>query len=156
MNCEDHISHYLKRESIDRLPFLVKIHLLWCGKCRREIPALRKNLAAYRGIFPYAMKRDMSDSIMRSVCKMLPYKRGAVSESKWIISGCILLGSIFLMPFNNSMQWVRDSFGEFFDIPLTIVMGMAISLYITLFAASHLKNFGLRSKIDRILAKEAQ
>ena len=98
---------------------------------------------------PYEMKADMSASVMKSISLMSPHNRPSVSAGKWIISGVMLAGSIFIMPFNNSMRWISDNFGDHFDIPMTIVMGCGISVYIALFAASHLKQSELRAKIDR-------
>ena len=154
MNCEYYINLYLRHS---RMLFLTKLHTLHCEKCKNEIWELEKKLNSCNNIMPYEMKTDMSDLIMKNISLMLPHNRPSVSPAKWIISGLILAGSIFIMPFNNSMRWVSENFGDNFDIPMTIVMGCGISIYIAFFAASHLKQSGLRGKIDRFFApKEVQ
>ena len=149
MNCEYYINLYLKH---GRMPFLTKLHTLHCEKCKDEISEFEKKLSSCANIMPYDMETDMSEPIMESISLMLPHNHPSVSPTKWIISGIIFAGSIFIMPFNNSMLWISDNFGKDFDIPMTIVMGCGISIYIAFFAASHLKQSGLRDKIDRFLA----
>ena len=149
MNCKYYIDFYLKH---DRMPFLARLHTIRCKKCKDEISMFEKKLSSCSNIMPYEMKVDMSNPIMKNIALMLPHDHPSVSALKWIISGVILVGSIFVMSFDNSIRWISDNFGDNFDIPMTIVMGCGISVYITFFAASHLKQSGLRGKIDRFLA----
>ncbi len=126
------------------------MHMRRCEKCRLEVSMLRKNLYSCMNTIPFPVRRDMSDSIMSIIGSMEFQGRPGVSNLKWVVSGMVILGSIFLIPFDSSMLWLRDRFGGNLDIPLTIVMGAVISAYATLFTATHLDNYRLRNLIQRL------
>lgn len=151
MKCEKYINYYLKYGTGKSIPFPVRLHLKYCKRCAKEVAGLQKTFAFNENNLPYAMQKDLSASIMRTIQVLPHYSGQKVSGLKWVTTGLFMVGSIFLIPFSDSLQWMRGNFGESFDIPLTIVLGCVISVYITLFAASHFEALNLRDKITKVL-----
>jgi hypothetical protein len=89
------------------------------------------------------MTGDVSEPVMARIHEA-EQQAGAQTEGgrhmpmrNWIGAGAILLCSMFLVPFSNSFAWLRDSFGSSLEVPLHIMLGIAIATYATLFIGTH-------------------
>ena len=84
------------------------------------------------------MEIDISNSIMEKISELHIIHEQNVSSVKWLTVGSIILASIFLLPFSESLSWLRIHFAGNLEIPLSIVLGLVISIYAIIYIATHL------------------
>ncbi len=156
MKCEHITDIYLKAGRSGAIPFSVRIHMLTCSKCRKEIEAFQmiQNSLMEEGPDDIPAEKDLCSSVMQQISLMPGYKEPRISSMKWILAGMVILTGIFLIPFNPSMQWIRNYFGELFDVSLTLVLGLAVSLYCSAFAATHIRPAVLKEKFNRLFQSQ--
>lgn len=146
--CRKYLNLYMKN---GRLGLSVRFHAARCPKCREEILRLETALKTVQGISPFQMERDVSGYVMQRIMSLPPYNAPAVSIGKWLSAGLLILISIFLIPFNSSMQEMRLWAGGMFDIFLTVVMGLVISVYAGMFTISLFKTPYMQAKIAKLI-----
>jgi len=81
----------------------------------------------------------MSEEIMtRIIHREIAFEKN-VSDFKWVSSGLIIFASIILIHYSKTFSWVKLFYGGIFEVPFSIVMGLTITVYASLFVYSHLK-----------------
>jgi len=148
MNCDKIIEKFMKLDNQTGIPLSIKIHILFCSKCRNEIFSLREAFNTVKGFMPFEIKKDLSNDIMDIINKLEIDYEYNISNIKWLTPGIIILLSIFLIPFNNYLGWLRMHFGGNIEIPLAIVMGLIISVYAAIFTGTHMEGM---KKIQRYI-----
>ena len=129
MNCERIQKKFLEMDNGSRVPVPVMIHMLFCSRCRRIISVLSGRFASLRSEAPFDMDRDLCEQIMLDVFRSDVQYEHNVSGLQWGVVGAIILVSMFLIPFSNSFGWLRHYFGRGLEIPVSIVLGLAMSIY---------------------------
>ncbi len=138
MKCNSVIKHFLELEDYMYLPYSIRWHILLCKSCRKEILSLQKNLNKVKRSEPFEMPNDLSSVIMdRIFASPVLYKKN-ISSTKWLSAGSLIFLSIFMISFSDSFTWLRHHFKGDLEVPLNIVMGIIITLYIALFIGAHL------------------
>jgi hypothetical protein len=142
MKCEKVIESFLKQDDSRYPAFLIRLHIAFCSRCREEIRALQKIFVEARTGYPFAIPRDMSGPVMRAIINSdLVYKKD-ISSVKWLFPGVIIFASIFLVSYSDSFIWLKGHFGGVLEVPLFIVLGLAITFYAALFIGTHLEMMG--------------
>ena len=85
------------------------------------------------------MKEDMTEIIMNSIYANAHIFRKNISSTKWISVGSLIFLSIIGITFSDSIIWLRSHFGVSFEVPLSIVMGLAITIYVCLYIGTHIE-----------------
>lgn len=138
MKCEKAIASFLNQDDSRYPAFLIRLHIAFCSKCRKEISALQNIFVYARTSSPFIMPGDLSASIMRSIIKSdIVYKKD-ISSGKWLFTGAVIFASIFLVSYSDSFIWLKWHFGSGLEIPLYIVLGFIITIYFALYIGSHL------------------
>lgn len=150
MKCESCIEKFLKADGT-ATPISVKLHIADCPSCRQKISAMQKAIVLAKETMPFTMEKDLSDSIMRQVMQTTPASVQSVSLLKWIAVGFVIFLGILLIPFNSSMHDIRLWAGGIFDIFITVVFGLFITIYVSLFTASLFKNDMFSKKIAKLI-----
>jgi hypothetical protein len=112
-----------------RIPISVHLHMLFCGECRRLITLLNENLEAIYKNPSQNMEKDMSEKIMNEVYSSEVKYGQHISALQWAVVGFLILISMLLMPFNDYFGWLRYYFGAGLEVPVSIALGIAISIY---------------------------
>ena len=146
MNCKKTIDRYLQSEHIEKVPWMVRLHTLFCPYCRKEVQAMQKKYNELTKEHPFEMHRDISASIMLEVMQSPIQYEKQISYFNWISVGIVIIASRFLITFSDTYQWLNRVFGGNFEVPLNIVLGSVISTYAALFIGSHLKDMKRFSK----------
>ncbi len=150
MKCEKAIELFIDRERASSLSPGLRIHLIFCPSCRKEITRLR---AAFNRLIDspfYRMEGSRADNIMRVIKTSRVSREHTVSSKQWIFAGFVILFSIFLIPFNDSIIWLRSRFGIDFELPFVLIMGLAVTIYSVLFTLTHMDEIKeLIKTIDR-------
>lgn len=150
MKCESCIEKFLKADG-GATPISVKLHMANCPSCRQKISGMQTAMGLAKESMPFTMKKDLSGSIMQQVMQMTPHSAQSVSVLKWIAVGFVILLGILLIPFNSSMHDIRLWTGGIFDIFITVVFGLFITIYVSLFTASLFKNDMFSKKIAKLI-----
>ncbi|MBN2159063.1 MAG: hypothetical protein JW807_06685 [Spirochaetes bacterium] len=129
MNCENVQKRFLEMDNRSHIPLAVQFHMLHCSRCRHDIAVLNSRFESLTDDGPHAMDRDLCESIMISVFRSDVHYEHHVSGLQWSAAGFIILVSMFLIPFSNSFGWLRSYFGRGLEIPISIVLGLALSIY---------------------------
>lgn len=129
MKCEKAIEEYLKIEGHSHTPVILKLHLIFCSECRKEISRLKKLFVLISNDSLYKSSRDVTASVMDIIRRESIYTVKTISGFKWVTIGLIIFFSILLLNFSESFLWLKNEFGSDFTIPLSIVMGFAFSAY---------------------------
>jgi hypothetical protein len=144
MNCETVQKKFLEMDNGSRIPVSVMIHTLYCSRCRNIISVLSGKFASMRSEAPFDMDRDLCEQIMLDVFRSDVQYEHNVSGLQWGVAGAIILVSMFLIPFSHSFGWLRNYFGRGLELPVSIVLGLAMCFYalIGIFSnLEHLKKF---------------
>lgn len=129
MKCNKAVEDYLKLEDPSQVPFNLKLHILFCGECRREIYRLRKYFVFLSNDSLYKSPYDISSSVMDIIRRERVYIEKTVSGLKWFGIGSVIFLSILLLNFSESFLWLKNEFGSDLTIPLSIVMGFVFTAY---------------------------
>ena len=138
MKCDKAIETYLKLDNEQSLPLTLQIHLLRCSDCKKFI-------STYQNIILYLrenkqIKVDFRDEIMHKI-QMLNLPEQHVSNFKWILAGFLIIAGFVCIPFSKYSQTLIDYFGVNLELPLSIVMGCAITIYSAIFVMTHTSIF---------------
>ncbi len=151
MKCEKVMDRYFQLDVDDGVPMSIRIHMLMCPGCRKEVQFIEKQLVSLEGDFPYIMEHDAADTVMQLVRMSSVQYRKEVSSFNWILSGFIIFSGILLLPFNKSLSWLNDYYGGQLLFPLHVVMGILISIYAVLYVGTHLEE--LKASFDSMLER---
>ena len=154
MKCDKTITKYLELDDYSIIPLSVRFHLLFCTKCSEEVAMLNSALNEIRVFNPFPMKRDMTYQIMSKINPPgLAYER-KISTFNWVSAGLVILASIFLVSYSESLSWLKGQFGKNLEVPLNIVLGITISAYLIAFIGSHVEEFKKNIAIFNIFKKK--
>lgn len=140
MKCEQVKKKYFACDHNHRIPFEVKCHTLFCGSCRKEIQQFSRHLIELQSTTPFTTECDLHMAIMADVSRLSPAQPSSMSYYKWIFVGIFILASIFSMPYSYVLVWLEWNFGGNLQIPLYSIMGLVLSVYISLFIGIHLED----------------
>jgi hypothetical protein len=138
MKCSRIVEHFLELEDNLSIPLSIRLHILFCRECRGEIFVMRDTFKSFRNTAPFEMTGDISDFVMYRIKGFEKNFSNTISSFKWLMVGSVILASIFLIPFSNSLLWLKVHFGRDLLIPLNIVMGLAISIYSVFVIGAHI------------------
>ena len=138
MKCDKAMKKFLDMDNDASFTLSLKLHSIFCRECREEISALSETYSSLIGMSSFVTQKDMTDAIMAEVYKHENLYEHNVSYFKWISVGSIIIASRFLVSFSDTHIWLNSHFGINFEIPLNIVLGLVISIYLILFIASHI------------------
>jgi hypothetical protein len=120
------------------LPPYLRLHMLYCKVCRKEIHSLQQTFLNLKGKEPFNMLDDLSSIIMNAIYSDQVLYGKTVSSTKWLSVGSLIILSMLGLTFCNSFSSLKLYFGEHLEIPLNIVMGLTITIYVAFFIGSHL------------------
>jgi hypothetical protein len=153
MKCNDVMTQFLELDNSKSIPLNIRLHILFCSDCRSEIFNLKKNIDSLAGDSMFKPKVDLTESIMKNIELLEISYDHNISIVRWVAVGLIILLSMFLLPFNNSFSWARGQFGGTLEIPLNIIMGLAITVYAVVFIGTHTKDL---NRITQWIGKKLQ
>ncbi len=139
MKCNKIIKRFLELENFLTLPLRMRWHILWCENCKEEISLLQDRLVEIRKSQPFVMKEDMTEVIMNSIYANTYVLSNNISSTKWVTVGTLIFLSIIGITFSDSIIWLKSHFGVSFEVPLSIVMGLAITIYVSLYIGTHIE-----------------
>ncbi|HOM11612.1 MAG TPA: hypothetical protein PLV81_15835 [Spirochaetota bacterium] len=135
MKCEKAIEKYLSLDNNKSMPLSLMIHLFACKQCRKEIEDLRSIFTTLQNP-PYAI--SLENKIMQQIMLQKSYYQ-KVSNFNWVAAGLIIVLSIGVISYSDTLQWLSLHFGNKILVPLYLVMGCIVSGYIGSYVATHLK-----------------
>jgi hypothetical protein len=138
MKCETVMDMVLKAD-VGRVLLRTRLHFLVCPSCRRECARLRGVILDAKKVPPFRAPEGLSDRIMHAIELMDVEYHHRISQGKWLTAGGVLTAGIFLLPFSDALAWLNTRFGDAFDIPLQLVLGISITIYAAVFIGSHLE-----------------
>lgn len=147
MDCKQALDEFLFLDHGESLPAELTHHVAECASCRRQV-------ARMRSIFIALEREGLAEAPDGSTEAIMAEIRSAADEplsvAKWLGTGVIILASIVLVSFSNSHTWLSRFFGMSLELPLSIILGAAITIYATLFIGTHVHKvaafFGLRHR----------
>ncbi len=137
MKCEKAVAEYLETDEKYRVPLLVKLHMIFCPKCSDEICKLMAVMDLLENDSLWKTERNITGYVMDRISLQNVYSEKRVSGIKWMVIGAVIVSSILLINFSNSFIWLREQYGSEFAIPLSIVLGLAITAYMMVLTLSN-------------------
>ncbi|MBN2080531.1 MAG: hypothetical protein JW838_16295 [Spirochaetes bacterium] len=148
MNCKEIQRLFLEMDNDSRIPLAVHLHTFFCPRCRRDIALLGARFDSLREEAPYPMDRDLCERVMAEVFNSDISYEHEVSPTQWGVVGFIILMSLFLIPFSDSFGWLRGHFGRGLELPVSIVLGLAMTIFALAGVFSHME--GLKKIMERL------
>jgi hypothetical protein len=139
MKCKKIIDSFLNQDDSRYPVFLIRLHIAFCSRCRKEIRTLQKIFVKARTSSPFEMPGDMSGPVMRAIINSDVVYKKDISSGKWLFTGVVIFASIFLVSYSNSFIWLKSHFGSVLEVPLYMVLGLAITFYAALFIGTHIE-----------------
>jgi hypothetical protein len=137
MKCEKAMALFLKNER--RLPVMLKLHLLRCPRCKKETRHISAVVGSTYNNTAFVIPRDIQSSVMTQVIHSGVRYGNAVSDFNWVLAGCVIFSSAFLLTYSYPVAWLESAMGDSLTLPLGIFFGAAITLYATIFIGSRLE-----------------
>lgn len=141
MKCDRFMERYLGLDNGENLPLPMRVHLLRCVSCRAEAAALRAVMNDMESFSISAMDRDVSDAVMSAVLGSHGAYGKRMALYKWIGTGATIFASIFVLTLSDSLALLKTHYGGNLEVPLSIVMGVVITIYATVFIGTHMDEF---------------
>jgi len=132
MKCNDAVDKFMELDDYRDIPLLLRIHLLICRKCRGEVAALTAALDIISSGSPFDAPRGLAGSIMNAILRDSLSHTGKISGLKWVSAGTVIFMSILLINFSDSFIWLKEQFGSLYTIPLSIVLGLVLTAYLSI------------------------
>ena len=140
MKCNIFAEKYLALDNRRKPGLFMRLHSLRCPRCRDEARNMEVIFSRASSAEPDLMPRDLSLSIMLTVRREgVPYGR-KVSFYNWISAEIIIVLSIVLVQFSDSLTWLKDHYGRDLELPLYLVMGVLITIFSASLVNSQMKN----------------
>lgn len=118
------------------LPPAMAEHLRSCPACAAEAAAARTAIALYR-LPDLASSVDLVPRIS-ALIPFLPAPRRVVSMRDWLVWGAALAGSTVLIPLLGGFRELKGAYGSGFTFPLSLILGLVLTMYAGMFVLSHL------------------
>lgn len=118
------------------LPPALAEHARSCPACASEVAALKAALALYR-LPDLASSVDLVPRIS-ALIPFIPAPRRVVSMRDWLVGGLALAGSAVLIPLLAGFRELKGAYGSGFTFPLSLIIGLVLTMYAGLFVLSHL------------------
>ena len=152
MNCNSTIENFLKLDNTKALPFLMRMHMPFCPKCREEIRYMQTVFQSLKKSTPFEMQKDLNDVVMQGIrISNNNIYDTSISPFRWLTTGLLIFVGIFFISFSESHIWLQGHFGPSLDLPLYIVLGMIISIYFLIFVGTHLN--GMRKTLHYLIKR---
>lgn len=148
MNCERWMQQYMGLDSGESLPLPLRIHTLFCARCRAEIRGMEMALLAMQRFAPPSPE-DLSREIMSSVMRGVSEDGRIVPLYNWVAGGILLLAGVILVRFGDSFIWLKERFGIDLELPLAIVLGVVLSVYAAVFVGTHIEELARRRRAPK-------
>lgn len=132
MKCDDAVERFMELDDYREIPFLLRLHILLCRRCRGEVAALTAALDILAAESPFKAHNGLALVIMNRIRRESLPHGGRVSGAKWVFAGTVLFLSILLVNFSESFIWLEEQFGSQYTIPLSIVLGLVLTAYLSI------------------------
>lgn len=147
MKCENFMDAYTALDNGERPSLSLRLHLRSCPRCRREAALMEEKLSSLRRDAALPDAPDRTREIMARISAGdVTYGR-SVPLYNWVSGELIIIVSIVLARFSDSLVWMNGYFGMNLEIPFNIVLGVVLTVYSSLFIGSHMKE--IKSFLDR-------
>jgi hypothetical protein len=122
-----------------------RLHAAACPACAKATGRVQAAITAYR-LPDLVSSVDLVPRI-RDLIPFLPAPRRVVSMRNWLLAGFLLVLSLGGLPMTGGYRALSSQYGMGFSLPLILVMSGVLTIYIGLFALSHLDELVTRFKL---------
>jgi len=145
MRCETFLDRYDELEPGERPGFRMARHLAACESCAAQVGLVEDALGALCEIKD-AGDPPLEARVMASV-RLVPTPQRDFSVRDWIIAGSVIAASMILIPVGEYFARFDEAFGASYALPLSLVLGLALTAYAALFVGTHMAQ--VRGFVDR-------
>lgn len=140
MKCEKCVNMHIHSEIKEDVPLSAKVHCMFCSSCRKELCLYYKVLESMEDPLELTVPKDFSEMIMAEINRKeeVSEETKAVTLWKWILAGIFIFLSLVVASVAKPYILARSAYGEAFLMPLNIVLGISISVYVIFFILSHM------------------
>lgn len=150
MQCENAIQEFLRLDHGEPIPPEIQKHIDECEGCRRQVTMMQSVFRALEQTGLAETPTGTTDAVMAAVRSGGVAAEEPLSVAKWLATGVIIFASIVLVSFSNSHSWLSQMFGVSLELPLSLILGAAITIYGSLFIGTHVDKvagfFGLHER----------
>lgn len=141
MRCETFLDRYDRLDAGERPGPALRAHLSACPACRARIEREAAAITAYRTGKADPRLPILEERVMAAI-RLTPRPRRVVLLRDWIVAGLVIALSMALIPLGEEFDLVKEAFGPRYAMPLSLVLGLVLTVYIAVFIGSHLDEFG--------------
>lgn len=140
MRCERFLDRYDRLDAGVTPGFALRRHLASCASCEAKVRRQSAALAAYRaGPADEAIpEEEVLDERIMAAVRLTPRPRRAVLVRDWILSGAVIAASMVMIPLGSEFDRAKEAFGSRLAVPLSLVLGLALTAYMAVFIGSHM------------------
>lgn len=127
------------------------LHMFFCGYCRRTNTQLNDYLKQLGQTAPFQSSRTDESIFDKAVSVYTTANPKPMSEWVWNLSGLLIIGCSVLFSFSAHYEYMKTFVGPLFQIVLSLLFGLLISIFVSVYALSHYKKMSrLRDYVNSL------
>ncbi len=138
MKCEKCMTGYLLLDNGQKPSLSIRVHLLLCEKCRREVAELASHFETIKSMEPAFPRRGVEENVMQIIRHSQVMYSKKVSATTWISAELLILASIVLVQFSPAKIWLDAVIGKQHHIILSATLGILITIFSALLIMTNL------------------
>jgi hypothetical protein len=139
MTCNNCMERLTALDNGDHIPLMVAFHLSRCPDCEKSWLVMT---AAYSHMHEQIerCKVELVDTVMDTLEKnrMENSAREGISLKIWLGAGIVILAAMFFSTFAEPFVMARTSLGDLFLMPIGLLFGIVLSVYLVIFIISNM------------------
>jgi hypothetical protein len=113
-------------------------HLEECESCRIEVERVEAAIEACRGADSGGELAQLLEDRVMAAIRLMPSPQRDFSVRDWLIAGSVIAASMLLIPVGDYFVRFKEIFGASYTLPLSLVLGIALTAYSALFIGTHM------------------
>ncbi len=138
MKCEKCMASYLLLDNGQKPSLSIRVHLLLCEKCKREVAELASHFETIKSMEPPFTYRGVEESVMQIIRHSPVTRAKKVSVVTWVFAELLILASIVLVQFSPAKIWLDAVIGNTHHIILSATLGILITIFSALLIMTHI------------------
>lgn len=132
------MERYILLDNNEKPSLRMRVHLLFCKKCRNEVFALASHFEKMKALEPVYSQPDMTDQVMKIIRHSRSVHMKKVTAFQWMSAEGIILASLVLVQFSPAKIWLDAALGDMFHLIISVTLAVIITIFSAILVMTHM------------------